>query len=99
MLKSSFMQNVSCVVYFIFSLDEDPLMSTFIVFMHTMLSAAIDPTFLGTILQNEEGLSLNLMKYLETDLLKETRVVVCTGGSIRNSWLSHSHAIQLHGLL
>lgn len=36
------------------SLDEDPLMSTFIVFMHTMLSAAIDPNFLATILQNEE---------------------------------------------
>jgi len=39
------------------SFDEDPLMSTFIVFMHTMLSAAIDPSFLATILQNEEGLT------------------------------------------
>jgi len=37
------------------SLDEDPLMATFAVFMHTMLSAALDATFLASIVQNEEG--------------------------------------------
>jgi len=37
------------------SLDEDPLMATFAVFMHTMLSAALDTSFLASIVQNEEG--------------------------------------------
>jgi hypothetical protein len=36
------------------SLDEDPLMGTFAVFMHTMMSAALDSTFLASIVQNEE---------------------------------------------
>ena len=38
------------------SLDEDPLMATFAVFMHTMLSAALDTSFLASIVQNEEGM-------------------------------------------
>jgi hypothetical protein len=42
-------------------------MATFIVFMHTMLSAAIDPTFLATILQNEEG-TLQFMLFFFADL-------------------------------
>jgi len=41
------------------SLDEDPLMATFAVFMHTMLSAALDTSFLASIVQNEEGTQLH----------------------------------------
>jgi len=45
-----------CEVVWIVSLDEDPLMATFAVFMHTMLSAALDASFLASIVQNEEGI-------------------------------------------
>jgi len=31
-------------------------MATFAVFMHTMLSAALDTSFLASIVQNEEGM-------------------------------------------
>ena len=33
-------------------------MATFAVFMHTMLSAALDTSFLASIVQNEEGTSI-----------------------------------------
>ena len=47
--------NECVIVWTVYSLDEDPLMATFAVFMHTMLSAALDASFLASIVQNEEG--------------------------------------------
>ena len=48
------------------SLDEDPLMATFAVFMHTMLSAALDTSFLASIVQNEEG--TDILTYIDPHL-------------------------------
>jgi len=47
----------------LYSMDEDPLMATFAVFMHTMLSAALDTSFLASIVQNEEGTVFSLLRY------------------------------------
>jgi hypothetical protein len=59
------------------SLDEDPLFSTFIVFMHTMLSAAIDPAFLATILQNEEDeYYTSSVRQIDTLLMAATQSIL-----------------------